>query len=39
MQGFSVHSRIIHRVHGLLDRQLLQLSDALMNENKSSFFN
>ncbi|CAG9534446.1 unnamed protein product [Cercopithifilaria johnstoni] len=34
MQGFDVHSRIIHRIHGLLDRQLLQLSDALMSENR-----
>lgn len=37
MQGFNVHSRIIHRIHGLLDRQLLQLSDALMSENRSSY--
>uniref|UniRef100_A0A0R3RI61 RNA-directed RNA polymerase n=1 Tax=Elaeophora elaphi TaxID=1147741 RepID=A0A0R3RI61_9BILA len=34
MQGFDVHSRITHRIHGLLDRQLLQLSDSLMSENK-----
>ncbi|EJD75145.1 CBR-RRF-1 protein [Loa loa] len=34
MQGFDVHRRIVHRIHGLLDRQLLQLSDALMSENK-----
>uniref|UniRef100_A0A1I7VZF8 RNA-directed RNA polymerase n=1 Tax=Loa loa TaxID=7209 RepID=A0A1I7VZF8_LOALO len=33
-QGFDVHRRIVHRIHGLLDRQLLQLSDALMSENK-----
>ncbi|KAL3986130.1 RNA dependent RNA polymerase family protein [Acanthocheilonema viteae] len=34
MQGFDVHSRMVHRIHGLLDRQLLQLSEALMNENR-----
>ncbi|VDP14432.1 unnamed protein product, partial [Onchocerca flexuosa] len=34
MQGFDVHSRIVHRVHSLLDRQLLHLSDALMSENR-----
>lgn len=39
MQGFDVHSRIIHRIHGLLDRQLLELSDALMSENKYLSFN
>ncbi|MCP9264482.1 RNA-dependent RNA polymerase [Dirofilaria immitis] len=34
MQGFDVHSRIIHRIHSLLDRQLLHLSDTLMSENR-----
>uniref|UniRef100_A0A915PSQ2 Probable cytosolic iron-sulfur protein assembly protein CIAO1 homolog n=1 Tax=Setaria digitata TaxID=48799 RepID=A0A915PSQ2_9BILA len=34
MQGFDVHSRITRRIHGLLDRQLMHLSDSLMSENK-----
>uniref|UniRef100_A0A1I8EUD5 RNA-directed RNA polymerase n=1 Tax=Wuchereria bancrofti TaxID=6293 RepID=A0A1I8EUD5_WUCBA len=34
MQGFDVHSRIVNRIHGLLDRQLLKLSDALMSEDR-----
>ncbi|VDM96352.1 unnamed protein product [Thelazia callipaeda] len=34
MQGFDVHNRIIQRVHDLLDRQLMYLSDAMMSEDR-----
>uniref|UniRef100_A0A8R1TZT7 RNA-directed RNA polymerase n=1 Tax=Onchocerca volvulus TaxID=6282 RepID=A0A8R1TZT7_ONCVO len=34
IQGFDVHSRVVHRIHSLLDRQLLHLSDSLMSESR-----
>lgn len=36
MQGFNVHSRVTKRIHGLLDRQLMHLSEMLMSEDRYS---
>uniref|UniRef100_A0A0M3HJ07 MarR family transcriptional regulator n=1 Tax=Ascaris lumbricoides TaxID=6252 RepID=A0A0M3HJ07_ASCLU len=34
MQGHKVHARVCERISALLDRQLMQLAESLMTEDR-----
>ena len=38
MQGFDLHMRIRNRIHALLDRQLMQMAEMLMSEDRFAAF-
>lgn len=34
MQGYELHKRVCGRIHSLLDRQLMQMAEMLMSEDR-----